>query len=231
MSISPKAVTFDAAGTLVDVRYEPVAMITNLLAEKGILSEPDRIAATFGEMFRERHSAYHDAVRRHGAKGRREFWRAFVQDIAGVSFSDAAWIVRESEARLFAEPSPFWVVYPDVFETLRRLKERRIRLAIISNWDDTLHSVLDLVGLSPYIEFTLASLELEWEKPDNRIFSMAVRRLGYEPFEIVHVGDDPVDDVGGARDFGLFPVLLDRAGTSDAECVTIHHLSELLRLF
>ena len=42
-----------------------------------------------------------------------------------------------------------------------------------------------------------------WEKPSPSIFEEAVKRLGLEPHEVVHIGDDKRNDILGASDAGI----------------------------
>ena len=51
-------------------------------------------------------------------------------------------------------------------------------------------------------------------KPDAQIFLAAAARLGVPPAAILHVGDDPLLDMVGARDAGLRTAWINRAGES-----------------
>jgi putative hydrolase of the HAD superfamily len=124
-----------------------------------------------------------------------------------------------------------WQVYPDVLGTLARLRARDIRLAVVSNFVDTLHAVCDLHELTPFFDVIVASVQAGAMKPDPRIFAHAVRRLGVAPQDSWHVGDNYWTDVMGARAAGLVPVLLDRAGAvARADCLKVGALDELLGL-
>ncbi|GMV37159.1 MAG: hypothetical protein AMXMBFR61_16670 [Fimbriimonadales bacterium] len=213
--LSPRAITFDAAGTLIDVRYEPVAFMLDLLGDQQIEVNEASLRAEYGPMRAARQEEYARAVQSRGAQGRQAFWRKFTFDLLssiGVTLRDGqlARMSERSDELLFCHGSPYWRLYPDVRETLSALRRKGARLAVVSNWDDTLHLVLELLGIAEPFEFALASLEVGWEKPDPRIFGRAVGRLGYEPFEVVHVGDNPVDDGEGAARAGLFPIIVDR---------------------
>ena len=48
------------------------------------------------------------------------------------------------------------------------------------------------------------------EKPDPRIFLLAMDRAGVEPTRSVYVGDNPALDIEPALAVGMFPVLVDR---------------------
>ena len=66
------------------------------------------------------------------------------------------------------------------------------------------------------------------EKPDPRIFRMALERAGVEPKESVYVGDNVGFDVEPAAEVGMFAVLLDRRDRyPDHEGVRITAMSEL----
>ena len=67
------------------------------------------------------------------------------------------------------------------------------------------------------------------EKPDPRLFEIALREAGCEPHELLHVGDSPESDVAGALNADVEPVLLDRDGMREGEGATvrIRSLAEL----
>ena len=87
------------------------------------------------------------------------------------------------------------------------LARRGLALAVVSNTMRTpgrvLKAVLDRSGLlAPFSVLTFSD-ECGIRKPDPEIFLLTLRGLGIAPAEAVHVGDDPVLDVEGARDAGM----------------------------
>jgi len=98
--------------------------------------------------------------------------------------------------------------------------------------DGNLRKALDKFGLTPYFHFIIDSKEVNYEKPDPRIFFLALERAGVQPYEAVHVGDIyPVDVLGAVR-AGIFPVLVDPLGYyNDLDCLSIKSVDELLTLF
>ena len=69
------------------------------------------------------------------------------------------------------------------------------------------------------------------EKPDPRIFHIAVEQAGCSPEEIVHVGDSLEKDVAGARTAGLHAVWLNRNGsTSDRPADVEYEITSLAEL-
>ena len=90
---------------------------------------------------------------------------------------------------------------------LAELARRGLRLAVVSNTMRTpgavLRKMLDAQGLlEPFAHLTFSD-EVGIRKPAAEIFLLTLRHLGVEAAEAVHVGDDAVLDVLGARNAGL----------------------------
>jgi putative hydrolase of the HAD superfamily len=119
--------------------------------------------------------------------------------------------------------------FPDALPTLRGLHEQSKTLAVVSNWDLALPTLLAELGLAEFFNFVLPSAEIGIEKPDGRIFRLALQRLGLSPQEVVHIGDQYEADVVGARAVGITPILLDRKGqTRHPDVICISSLAELI---
>lgn len=109
--------------------------------------------------------------------------------------------------------SALWrMVMPGVPEALERLQRQGLTLAVVSNSDGTCARSLDEAGLLKYMNVVIDSAEVGVEKPDPRIFAIAVARCGADPRRTLYVGDLYHADVIGARGAGLHPVLLDPHG-------------------
>ena len=88
------------------------------------------------------------------------------------------------------------------------------------------------LGLEKYFDFIVMSVEHGGiEKPDPRIFEIAVREARCAPHELLHVGDHIEYDVRGANDAGVRSVWLNRTGESSSSGVRpdleVTSLSEL----
>src|SRR5262249_33958483 len=111
--------------------------------------------------------------------------------------------------RHFQKPEA-WTVYPDVVPTLETLAARGLPLAVVSNWDSNLPRVLGMTGLQHYFCPGSGSAVEGTGKPEAEMFRRTCTRVPVAAEHVLHVGDSPVDDVGGARAAGLSAVLLDR---------------------
>ena len=77
------------------------------------------------------------------------------------------------------------------------------------------------LGLEKFFDFIVMSVDHGGiEKPDPRIFEIAVREARCEPHELLHVGDHIEYDVRGANDAGVRSVWLNRNGESPSSDVT-----------
>lgn len=123
------------------------------------------------------------------------------------------------------------VLFDDAGLTLRALRARGLRLAIVSNWDFDLIDRCRELGLVDYLDEIVGSATVRAEKPDPSIFDRALERLGLRPNEAWHVGDLYLADVLGARAAGITPVLLDRHDLlPGVDCRRIRSLRELVSL-
>ncbi len=93
---------------------------------------------------------------------------------------------------------------PEVPALLAALKERGLRLGVISNVV-SLRQVsynLKVYGLAHYFEAVVTSSGLGYRKPSPRIFLEATRLLNLPPAACAYVGDTVSRDVVGARRAG-----------------------------
>ena len=124
--------------------------------------------------------------------------------------------------------------FPDALPTVDALLAAGHQLAIVSNWDVSLHAVLRDTGLASRVSVVVTSAEEGVAKPDARIFERALQLLGgISAVDALHVGDDLHGDVSGALAAGLQAVWIDRtggsAGQAPAGARTVQSLLELVR--
>ena len=92
-------------------------------------------------------------------------------------------------------------------KALSVLREEGYTLAVVSNTmrtpGATLRMLLERFGLLRCFAHTVFSDEVGVRKPDPAIFLGALQAVGGEPSTAIHVGDDGMLDVGGARAAGM----------------------------
>ena len=129
--------------------------------------------------------------------------------------------------------SALWrMVMPGVPSALERLHRLGLTLAVVSNSDGSCARSLNEAGLLGYLDFVIDSAEVGVEKPDPRIFEIAMSRCGGTPGRTLYVGDLYHADVLGARRAGLYALLLDPHGDwPPLDCERAADLSEVADKF
>ncbi|MFF4590391.1 HAD family hydrolase [Streptomyces sp. NPDC000345] len=100
-----------------------------------------------------------------------------------------------------------WIPYPDAEPTLRTLRSRGLRIAIVSDFAWDLRAHLARHRMDGLIDGCVISYEHGREKPDPHLFLQACADLGTDPRATLMVGDNPVRD-GGATACGLRTYIL-----------------------
>lgn len=117
---------------------------------------------------------------------------------------------------------------------LTALAAHGLMLCLVSNTMRTpgvvLRKVLERYGLLDPFKLLTFSDECGVRKPAPEIFHLTLRQVGVAPEEAVHVGDDPVLDVQGAREAGMRVIQVTSAplaALSRKPDATIRRLGEL----
>ena len=158
---------------------------------------------------------------------------AFLQ-LLGVRdmLEQITWEVLQYEHALFSRNNA--ALYDDVVPLLEQLQQAGLAMAIVSNWDTTLHNMVDELGISDYFDAIVASHDqrVQSAKPDHGIFEYALQALDVSPAEVIHVGDSYESDIVGAGTSQIRAVLLDRKGLHDGRwpetIPDLLHLPQLL---
>lgn len=145
---------------------------------------------------------------------------------------EAAMAAIGEELRTENERRSLWRVVPsDAHAVMGELARRGFTLGVVSNADGRVEAALREDGLAPYFAAIVDSHVVGVEKPDPRIFHLALEGCGAEAAQTVYVGDIYEIDVRGARDAGLTAILIDPLSRYEAvDCPRIDRLSGLLEM-
>ena len=106
-----------------------------------------------------------------------------------------------------------WQAVPGAAPLLAALKARGVRTAIVTNnVTEEQRLKLQFCRLADLVDELVTSEEVGVQKPDPRIFQVALERLGARADEAVMVGDAWATDIEGARAAGVRPIWLNRLG-------------------
>jgi putative hydrolase of the HAD superfamily len=128
----------------------------------------------------------------------------------------------------FARPAS-WELYPEAIETLRALRERGLKLAVVSNFDSRLRNILEGLGAASWFDGIFISSAVGYAKPDRRIFDFVIKSRQLIATNVLHVGDSVTNDIGGATNAGVKAILVDRKGAHEGDTISrVASLKEIL---
>lgn len=221
-------VFFDLGGTLID--YADPVRWTECASAVGIEVEPEHLAHTYEEVDREVDGATVPLPSR-------EFWRTVLARSSGTVIDDAT-IARFEEEYLRNPAQPR--LFSDTVRCLSELRADRRRMGVISNSRsaDAVRWHLRDAGIEGYFAWIISSGTEGVEKPDARIFRLALERAHTPAASAAHIGDQPGRDARAASRAGLHGIWLNRRGTGfgddPPELTSLtelpHYLRELDRL-
>jgi putative hydrolase of the HAD superfamily len=209
-----RAVTLDAAGTLIEVAEPVGGTYARFAARHGIAIAPDDVERGFRAAFASAPPlAFPGASPLRLADHERAWWYAVVRRAFGAAAAgpavDACFDAHYAGAAA-------WRVHREVPDALRRLRARGLRLAVVSNFDARLVPLLGALGIAPLVDRVVHSTRAGAAKPDPAIFADALAALGVPAAAALHAGDRIDADVDGARAAGMRAALVDRGGRAAA---------------
>jgi HAD superfamily hydrolase (TIGR01549 family) len=221
-----ETVFLDAGGVLV---YPNWTRISLALAERGVRVDPATLARA--EPFAKKQIDDRTTISSTTDAGRGWLYFNLIFERARVPLTPA---VEEALAELHAyhQSSNLWeLVPPHVAPSLAALRQRGLKLTVVSNANGRLKMLFDRLELAGCFDCLLDSHDEGVEKPDPRYFDIALERSGARRETTIHVGDLYHVDVVGARNAGLRGVLLDEAGLyPEVDCPRVRSLTEFVAL-
>jgi len=118
--------------------------------------------------------------------------------------------------------------YPDVIDTIAWLKNRKIKVGVITNaLKEDYEQILQRLKATQLFDVVVGTDACKKAKPDKEIFMYALDMLGVKPDEALFIGNELDTDYKGAMKAGLKSLLIDRNGKNTVEVETIATLEEL----
>jgi HAD superfamily hydrolase (TIGR01509 family) len=206
VSLPPlRAIFFDAGNTLIHMDYDAIAAA--LRREGVVVTAVDVQRAEWRARVRLDATFQPGASTEHPSTGER--YLAFLLEELGVA-SPATRAALIAWRRAYNLPRGLWTVAePEAEAALALARRSGLLTAVISNSNGTIAEILDGLGLGRHLDFVIDSAKVGVEKPDPRIFRLALERAGIAPAEAAYVGDLYSIDVLGARAAGLHAILMD----------------------
>jgi putative hydrolase of the HAD superfamily len=205
-----RAVFFDVGETLVHVDPSFADLFVSVLAGAGHERTTDDVRNASAHIYARFSEAARDNVMWTTSPGRsRAFWISVYERMLGeLAVPDDDGLART----LYREFTRLenYALFEDVPPTLAVLGQAGLVLGVVSNfeaWLEEWFGAHDLVETFPVR--VISGIE-GIEKPDERIYRLALERAGVDANESVYVGDNPEFDVDPPAALGMFPILVDR---------------------
>ena len=200
--------SFDCYGTLIDWESGILSALRPLFSRHGI-DQPDReLLELYGRFERQ-------------AQEQTPFvnYKTVLRDVAASFyryFNIDPKIGAEAE-RILADSLGDWPAFPDTVQALKSLKSR-FKLAIISNVDDDMIR-LSQARLGVPFDWVITSEQVGSYKPSEENFRKAMRIMGVEPAQHVHVAQSLYHDIASASALGWKTVWVNRRGAASTPLV------------
>jgi HAD superfamily hydrolase (TIGR01549 family) len=215
----------DAGGVLCHPAWTRVSLA---LSGHGVAVSAETLAAAEPHAKKEMDEATVIGSTNDAARG----WLYFnkVLEHAGVPLSpdtDAAL----DDLRAYHRTENLWEHVPaDIPPTLSALRRLGLTLVVVSNANGRLRHLFDRLGMTSSFDVVLDSHDWGVEKPDPRLFHIALEQSGARAESTAHVGDFFHIDVAGARAAGLREgILLDAADLyPHVDCRRVGTLGDLV---
>ena len=196
-----RATLFDFFGTLTQsVQRGPL----HADIARGLGCDPDVVVGVLDRSFR---------ARARGLFGSAEATLRWVSEQAGGNPCDtrlrAAMAARVDALRADTR------LRPDAESTLRALRARGLRTAVISDCTHELPAFLPELPIAPLLDARVFSVEVGRCKPDPLLYLTACAELGVAPEECLYVGDGGSQELSGAEEIGMTAVRLAAPDLSD----------------
>ncbi len=219
-----ETVFLDAGGVLVFPNW---TRISDALKTRGVHVDPAALARA--EPHAKKTIDVPQTITATNDAGRGWLYFNLIFEHAGVPLRPEVEAVLQ-ELHVYHQTSNLWELVPEsVFPALAALRQRGLKLTVVSNANGKLRVLFERLALAECVDCVLDSHDEGVEKPDPRFFDIALARSGARRDRTIHVGDLYHVDVVGARAAGLRGVLLDEAGLyPDVDCPRVRSLQELV---
>ena len=205
-----RAVLFDAGETLVHPAPSFPELFARIVHDAGHDRDPDDVLAASAAVRRRFSEASREGLLwTLTPESSRTFWLGVYEQMLRSLDLPSADGLRDTLYEGFTDIGNY-ALFDDVTETLDALDATGVTLGIVSNFETWLDELLTALGVRERFPVRVISGLDGLEKPDPRIYRLALARVGATAGEVAFVGDNPEFDIDPPAALGMFPVLIDR---------------------
>jgi HAD superfamily hydrolase (TIGR01509 family) len=202
-----EAVLFDAGDTLIRLSGSGEKLLHRAAAILGVDPlDAEEVAHVWRRVLDRSGTAEELAKGRDLSNARhREVWTALYEEAGCERLAPGL----SEELYALTVSADSWEAFPDTLPTLKALRDRGLRVGIVSDTGFDLRPAMDLLGLSPFLNAVVMSFQYGVCKPAATVFLTACDQMHVRPEGTLMVGDNPLTD-SGAVAAGMYVFLLPR---------------------
>ena len=206
-----RLITFDVCNTLIRVRSSPGKIYSDVAKRYGVKIKPKALNDSFNQAFHD----FYGTFPNFGAKNRNTaevWWNGVVKQ----TFHRAGYVddntLEKISSTLYQEftTASHWEIFPETVSVLEHLQKRSYHLAVISNFDERLETILESLCLKKYFSFIACSFDVGICKPSSEIFNIVLSNYGVKAKDTLHVGDNVNLDYKPAVQLGIRSLIVNR---------------------
>ena len=201
-----RAVLFDLDDTLHDDTYAYTTAAQEVAAE--VAAEHGIDALALKKAYIAEAEGFWHRLTPKELKTKLSQWRAnmWSNALRSVGLDDAR-LAERSASNYHVYRKKYYALFPGALDLLRELKERGIKLALLTNGvSETHREKITLLQIAEYFDAIFLADEVGMVKPDPLLFAHACTKLQTSPSESAMVGDRYERDIAGAMAAGLFTI-------------------------
>jgi putative hydrolase of the HAD superfamily len=210
----PQVIFLDAVGTLFGVRDSVGDIYSEMASKYGVTCAPELLNRYFFTAFKNAPPCIFPGLPTAEIPAAEYRWwreinlQTFVA--AGVWEQFADFEAFFADLYGYFATAAAWTIYPDTLVALDKWQQAGVQLAVLSNFDSRLHTVLQVLDLQQYFSTVTISTEVSAAKPQRGIFTAAMQKYQCPPQSCWHIGDSLEEDYLGAGSTGMTAIWLNR---------------------
>jgi putative hydrolase of the HAD superfamily len=130
--------------------------------------------------------------------------------------------IREAEDMFYEYEAKYMLPRPEASEVILQLKTTGIKTGLISDCSSEGPELWKKTALAPFIDVSIFSCSVGLQKPDPRIYHLALQQLDVKAQDCLYVGDGGSTELTGASRIGLDAVQLRIPGENDPDVFRIN---------
>jgi HAD superfamily hydrolase (TIGR01509 family) len=201
--------SLDAGNTVIFLDHARVAAICE---ERGFATSAEAIERAEGKAKHAQElGALVDFRWKHETDAKSRSWAAMIGtmlSLAGLAHERVPAVV-DSLWEHHCARNLWSLVPPGLLPSLGRARGAGVPVVVVSNSEGMLEALFEDLGLGSAFDFVIDSGVVGIEKPDPRIFDIALGRFRVPASRTLHLGDNFATDVLGARAAGIPVALVD----------------------